>query len=158
MKEIKVCTGEFTQIDDDIYRKYGQLHWHFDGYSVHCRINNELVILHRLVLGLKKHDKVIGDHKDRNPLNNQRSNLRKATVQQNRFNVAKTNPEFCTSIYKGVYKRRGRFIAQIQHNGKKFYLGSFKSETNAALAYNKQAQERFGEFAYLNQIKGEIHA
>ena len=77
-------------------------------------------------------------------------NLRLCTQAQNIYNaLPRLN---CTSKYKGVYrnKKTNRYHAAIQHKGKKFYLGSFKNEIDAAKAYDKKAKELFGEFAYLN--------
>ncbi len=38
----------------------------------------------------------------------------------------------------------------IQCSGKYVYLGLFDNEMEAALAYDRKAEELFGEFAYLN--------
>jgi hypothetical protein len=93
------------------------------------------------------------DHKDRNPLNNQKSNLRLCSVSQNNFNRNKT--KFCNSKYKGIYWRKDlkRWIVRFMLNGKYIYGGVFKEETKAAEIYNKLATEFHGEFAALNIIK-----
>ncbi len=61
----------------------------------------------------------------------------------------------CTSIYVGVYyiKDRKKWTAKISYCNKKFYLGRFSNEIEAAMAYNKKAIELFGENAKLNIIE-----
>lgn len=59
-----------------------------------------------------------------------------------------------TSSYRGVslQKANKKWRAGIQVNGKAINLGDFKTETQAALAYNKAAQKYFGDIAYQNSI------
>ena len=93
------------------------------------------------------------DHIDRNKLNNHISNLRWATCSENLGN--QLSRKGSTSKYKGVYfhKSRGKWMARIKVNGKRKYLGRFKYEKEAALAYNKAAKEIYGEFALLNNME-----
>lgn len=82
------------------------------------------------------------DHKDQNGLNNQRSNLRLATKSQN--NTNKIKKENSTSKYIGVHlsstKIKGvtyqYWKAKIIIDGSRVHLGSFKTESEAAIAYN----------------------
>ena len=92
------------------------------------------------------------DHRDRNPLNNRRANLRVCNQSQNQMN--KKIPKNNTSGYKGVcwVKNRKTWKACIRANGENLYLGSFKDKIDAAQAYNKAAIKHFGEFACLNSI------
>lgn len=92
------------------------------------------------------------DHKDRNPFNNTRDNLRPCDYWQNNVNRAKS--EGCSSKYKGVYYRFDRkcWNATIRLYGRKKSLGVFHHEINAAKAYNEAALKHFGEFAVLNVI------
>ena len=92
------------------------------------------------------------DHIDRNPLNNNLSNLRKATYQQNRVNSSKSPGAY--SEYKGVHYccRRNRYYASIGYEYKMIRLGSFKTEVEAAKAYNNKCIELYGEFSVLNKV------
>ena len=109
------------------------------------------VHLHRLITNAQPGE--IIDHADRDTLNCRRSNLRRATRQQNSLNKG-PNRKPGTSKYKGVFlcRRTGRFRARVSLNRKRIYLGYFESELDAARAYNAKAAELFGEFAYLNPI------
>lgn len=91
------------------------------------------------------------DHKDGNGLNNQRYNLRFATVSDNLCN--RELPENASG-YRGVFPHRnGRsFFARIAKNNEIRPLGTFHSAEEAALAYNKAAIDLHGEFAVLNRV------
>ena len=55
-----------------------------------------------------------------------------------------------TTGYKGVSKKRSKFLANI---GKPVqYLGSFATAEEAARAYNEAALEMYGEFARFNVV------
>lgn len=103
-------------------------------------------LLHKLIV-----DYDIVDHKDSNPLNNRKSNLREATYSQNGINSEVSRG---SSSYKGVHwmKSRSRWRTRIHYQGRTIHIGDFKTEAEAALAYNKKATELFGEFAYLNDV------
>ncbi len=89
------------------------------------------------------------DHIDRKPLNNLKSNLRQATIQQqlqNRDKFSQMNRKQTSSNFKGVCFDRNRWKSYIQHK----HIGYFTNEEDAARAYDKEAKELFGEFAVLN--------
>lgn len=91
------------------------------------------------------------DHEDRNSANDKIGNLRDADRSKN---CANRRPfKNSSSKYKGVHWHRDRvWIAQIQINGKQTYIGSFKDEKKAALAYNREAVKHFKEYAYINVV------
>jgi hypothetical protein len=105
-------------------------------------------MMHHVILDLP-HNVVI-DHMDGDGLNNRRDNLRPCTNQQNSFNRKKTAK--ASSIYKGVrwHNRDRRWIVEVTHNSKRREVGRFKSEEDAARAYDFEANKLFGEFARLN--------
>lgn len=57
-----------------------------------------------------------------------------------------------TSLYRGVSwdSRRGKWAAQITVRGVNRYLGHFTSDTEAALAYDREALRIYGPRALTN--------
>jgi hypothetical protein len=86
------------------------------------------------------------DHWDGNGLNNQKLNLRRATISENAMN---RGPE-AGKLYKGTHAYKGKFRAKIQYEGKQVNLGTFVTEEEAAKRYDEAALEFHGKFAYLN--------
>jgi HNH endonuclease/AP2 domain len=109
--------------------------------------------LHRMILEAPNGQSV--DHRNGDPLDNRKVNLRLATHQENMFNRCKAQTygsKPTASYYKGVTwdRSRGRYKAQIVKNGVNHYLGHFLDERSAAVAYDQAATEMFGEFAQIN--------
>jgi HNH endonuclease/AP2 domain len=85
------------------------------------------------------------DHEDLNKDNNAIDNLREATHSENCRN-RKASPLTNTSGYKGVTWHCNKWHAQIKHNTKVFYLGSFDEPTEAHAAYVEASKKFHGEF------------
>lgn len=83
------------------------------------------------------------DHKDGNPLNNRRSNLRLATHTENLRNSKKRRQGLKGACF---HKRNKRWVASIRVNKKAIHLGSFDTEQEAHEAYCIAGREYFGEF------------
>lgn len=86
------------------------------------------------------------DHRDRDRLNNRRSNLRIANRNQNSFNAKYSN----SLNLKGVSRSKSSFKADIVAYRTYFYLGSFRSPLEAAWIRDQWALHLHGEFAVLN--------
>jgi len=85
------------------------------------------------------------DHKDRNSLNNRIANLREATPNQNNVN-SKTQRTSRTGL-KGVGQRDSRrWVTRVQHNGNRFYIGTFNNVEEAYIARYISAKSLHGEF------------
>jgi hypothetical protein len=76
------------------------------------------------------------DHIDRNKRNNNLSNLRWTTATENSRNISKR--EGCSSKYYGVNFNQNKWIAAIHVNGKTTHIGSYNTEKEAAIAYDKE--------------------
>lgn len=113
------------------------------------------VLMHVMILGAKEGLRI--DHKNSNGLDNRRSNLRRATLEQNKQNGIKRKQG--TSRFKGVFGRPRvsgmAYYAYITVNHKRLHLGTFNTETDAARTYNAAARKYFGKFANLNKIEGD---
>lgn len=88
------------------------------------------------------------DHINFDRSDNRVENLRQSTLKQNRYRTSATGSGKSKSLGVKV-DSCGFYVAKI---GDK-YLGYFRIEKDAALAYNKAALEMYGEFAKLNEIK-----
>ena len=93
------------------------------------------------------------DHIDRDPTNNRLSNLRVASPLENSQNANKHSTK-TTSIYKGVcfHKSKKLWFAYINSNKKRYNIGYFKNENDAAIAYNNKIKELNLAFSNLNEI------
>jgi len=165
-RHINLSKGKVAIVDDEDFERVGGYKWHANKqrnvwyamrHSLWANDKRDLIYMHREIMGLQKGNGLQIDHVNHNGLDNRRCNLRICTNQQNQFNTLKSKNK--SSIFKGVryYAKRGKWCAQIKHNGVFFHLGYFTTEEGAALAYNVAAIARFGEFALLNEIKESRH-
>lgn len=107
-----------------------------------------MTYLHREIMGAVSGQFV--DHKDGNPLNNTRKNLRFCSKAENQYNQRKRLDN--TSGYKGVYWNRlnKNWRVKINYKNKTIEVGSFSKATDAALAYDSAALKYHGQFARTN--------
>jgi hypothetical protein len=148
MKKIKLTKGYEALVDNDDFAWLNQFKWHY---------NNGTAMRHR---GILMHREIINtpqdmdtDHINGNRLDNRRRNLRVCTASLNSMNRKKRTNNV-TSIYKGVNSvivhGRHYWKTQIRKKGMYVYIGYFKQEQHAAMAYDIWAKDLFGEFAKLN--------
>jgi hypothetical protein len=109
---------------------------------------NKKVYLHRVLMNCPANEVV--DHINGDTTDNRRSNLRVCSNVMNTKNLKK-QANGITSKYKGVsyYKKGNNW--EVSVGG--LYIGRFKSEVEAALAYNESATSYFGKYARLNVIE-----
>lgn len=169
VKQIKLgLKNLYVLVDDEDYEYLNQFQWQDNGVGYAKRHLPKVNGKRKDLLMSREIMKATGalqvDHIDRNPLNNQKNNLRLATQTQNHINTNKKPSN--TSGYKGVYlekycyskngkqylRKSNPWVAQIKIDKKATRLGSFATPKDAARAYNLKALEVYGEFARLNQI------
>lgn len=161
MKEILLTQNQIALVDDEDFDFLMQWKWYVvverKKYLYVARKQKaeeyklsgirKSIFMHRQIMTASSEELV--DHRDGNGLNNQRSNLRVCNYKQNMYNSASWG-EY--SKYKGVswHKRKNKWISSITIEGKRFHLGYFDSEEDAARAYDEQAKKYHGDFARLN--------
>ena len=156
MKTIQLTQSKLAIVDDENYESLSKYKWQaikirHTYYAVRSvkKPNPGLIYMHRQILntpiGLKT------DHINHNGLDNRLINIRICTPSQNNQN-SKCYSKSKSSKYKGVSwsKYFNCWAARIKYNKHLSHIGYFKTEIEAAKAYNEQAIKLFGDFACLN--------
>lgn len=163
---IPLTKGYWVVVDKDAYDSLSLLrdgNWHITfgrskkGYAVKdLPLGNgryRKLALHRYIMGDPAGAEI--DHINRNTLDCRRSNLRLSSRYGNNRNATKPKRNAASSSkYRGVRWRRAKhkWEARIMANWKRYRLGYFDSEKDAAIAYNDAAIRLHGAFAILNPI------
>lgn len=74
------------------------------------------------------------DHIDRNELNNRRSNLRPATIQEQIWNRSKSKNTTSSVVGVSYYAKQGKWVAELSYNYKRVFRKFFNTEEEAILA------------------------
>lgn len=167
MKEIKLTKGYSTLVDDEDYELLAASKWFAmvtrPGNVYACTANKKekgkSIRMHRLLMNAKPSE--IVDHINGNRLDNRRANLRLCNHSQNMVN--RKSRKNTSSKYLGVslqYKGENHTLwcTIVGKNGRTVYQAYFKSEEEAALAYDREATKAHGEFAKLNFPKLHINS
>ena len=149
IRHIPLGNGRFAIIDDGDYEEISQHKWRASHHGATtyatCVKRGRVVYMHRMIMRARKGSLV--DHIDGNGLNNRRCNLRVCNHQQNRANVG---PRGGVSRFVGVGRRKDKWVAGIEVRGKRYHIGTFDDEVEAAKARDRKAYELHGQYAYLN--------
>ncbi len=151
MKYIELTQGKRAIVDDEDFDYINQWKWCLStrGYAERSfKLNGKsrIIKMHRLIMNFPKEI----DHIDNNRLNNQKNNLRIVSRSQNRTNSGLRSDNVSGKKGVSLSKPSGKYVAQVQFNKGRAYLGSFENIHHAALAYDLWAKDIYGEFAKTN--------
>lgn len=148
-KLIPLTNGNVTAVDPEDFEWLSKWAWgrEIGGYvrrQIKVKGKVFCVLMHRVIMDAPKHLQV--DHRDMVRNNNQRFNLRLATMSDNRCNqkIDKRNRSGFKGIYYAPHCKMWR--ASIAKNRKVTHLGYYKTPEEAHAAYAKAAKEIHGEF------------
>lgn len=153
MKFIELTRGCKAMVDDQDFDWINQYSWHCipgkrTAYASRCYTRNGKRIHEGMHTTIHGGDMI--DHIDGDGLNNQRSNLRLCTDSLNGANRRPNKGKRFKGItFMPSYKK---WMARVQVQKKRFTIGFFDSEFDAAKAYNESALKAFGEYARLNEV------
>jgi hypothetical protein len=157
---LKPCSGDLRYVSTAIPHPSGNTYDYFfkKEHRMMRKARASWLMMHRLIMKSKPNE--IIDHINGNGLDNRKQNLRICTHIQNSYNRRKNANN--TSGYKGVKRACGNYysqlrkkgiikwVAQINHEGKRIHLGVYDTKEEAAKIYDKRALELHGKFAKLN--------
>lgn len=155
MKRIPLTHGLYALVDDIDYNKLKDYPWCLVWKNksntvayVSTRVSRKKTKMHHLIL--KKKDGYVVDHLDKNPLNNQRFNLRHLTISQNNLN--RRIPINNTTGYTGIVYRAktNRWLVNIGFNNRRIHIGSYLSFEEAKRA-RIDAEEKY--FPRVNRVR-----
>lgn len=110
------------------------------------------ISMSRLILEKQLKRGLVVDHKNHDPLDNRRKNIRVCTVWQNCTNRISSSKHGYKGVFDHGIEYKNRWGAYVKSRGKMHHFGYYKTIEEAALAYNIGARALFGKFAYINKI------
>lgn len=98
------------------------------GYA-HATLDGYQQLVHRWLLGLRTGDRRVGDHLNRDKLDNRRGNLR--VIDGSLSNANRSQAETARNVYPTRY---GRWVAKVKWRRERHWLGTFSTEDDALAA------------------------
>lgn len=161
---IKLSSGDFVKIDPEDYPKVSKHHWYLNTFrglkyaKTSSTVNGKkkCIGMHSIILIAGEGLEI--DHINNDGLDNRKSNLRICTHRQNLMNVRAQTGK--SSKYKGVSKTQDNTWKAVSRvSGEQKYLGRFKTEKEAAIAYDNEVIKYGDEHAFLNfpERRNDVH-
>ncbi len=161
MRKIKLSGGKYATIDDEDFSFLSRFRWIYSNKEVFITMlagRMKYISIPAWCFIIKPISGNYILYKNKNPLDLRKENIYfgRAPERNHRRKKNKTQKGVvCSSKHKGVSRRMGHSVkiwsANIGKEGKVYHLGYFKTQKEAARAYNKKAIELYGEFAYQNK-------
>ncbi len=162
MRKIILTQNKVALVDDIDYEKLCKYKWYV--LHVHNRYwkavrairesngKRSIILMSRYIMEASKGEVV--DHINGDTLDNRRANLRICTQSANTQNIH-TNRG--VSSYQGVcwHNQMKKWRARIGINGRRYHLGLFNAEEEAATAYNQAALLLY-EKPKINRVYGKL--
>lgn len=147
VKSIFLQDGEEIFVDDEEYERVKQYKW-YKAYLKGTRV---------VRANIKGKDKTLNNFIKSNSYQIKKgNNFTKSNLSQegNGLNWRRAFKN-SSSKYKGVHwrKSRNRWVAILTFNGKRYYLGSSKSEKEAAVLYNNGVRDIANGIGFLNDVE-----
>lgn len=116
-----------------------------DGYPT-AKINGKQVRLHKFLVNVMPG--ILVDHKNGNPLDNRRDNLRVCLPCDNAKNVKARDPDRISGVTYN--KSNDKWMVRISIDGKETFLGYYETQEEANKVRLSAEDKYYGEFGYYN--------
>jgi len=139
--ECLVDVDDLQRLNEETKNTLWTAKHHTGEHYVRFRHDSKIMLLHRYIM--RATGKLVVDHIDGNPLNNQKTNLRLITDSENKQNRQGQNAKN-VSGYRNVHwnKRCNKWEVSVKVNNKAKYIGQFDTIEEA----NTKAIEARGKY------------
>lgn len=159
MKQIPLLQGKFAIVDDEDYPYLSRFRFILTGGEVFATLLREKMRYVQIpmwcfIISAPNAGGQYVSFKNQNRLDFRKENLYYVQDSEKQHRGHKRLTHFGkkpSSIYKGVaLHQNGKWTSAITKDKKCYWLGRFKTEKEAAIAYNQKSKELYGEHAYQN--------
>jgi uncharacterized protein (UPF0216 family) len=135
----------------NIFAKYGDKNF---SISLNCT-EKEAAIIYNYKLREMHDNKTLQINNTGLTVEEENMSAEKLLNEKEEYNLFVKKREYATSKYYGVSynDQLKRWMCRATFKGQRYYMGVFKEEKNAAIAYNEKAIEILGDKARLNEIE-----